>query len=46
MQRVKFGHHNGATGYITEATASGLIYCEALLAPPLFFRIYASRVNL
>jgi hypothetical protein len=40
------GSHNGATGYIPEATASGFIYSEALPTLPLFFRIYASRLNL
>ena len=37
--------HNGASGYVPEATASGFIYSETLPVMPLFFRIYASRVN-
>ena len=40
------GSHNGASGYVPEATASGFIYSEVLVELPLFFRIYASRMNL
>ncbi len=39
------GTHNGAAGYAFEAAASGIIYSEAVLAAPLFFRIYSSRKN-
>ena len=39
------GTHNGASGYISEATSSGIIYSEVFVIPPLFFRIYKSNIN-
>ena len=40
------GSHNGAAGYVAEATASGIIYSEVFITPSPFFRIYASHRNL
>ncbi len=39
------GSHNGAAGYVAEATASGIIYSEVFITPSPFFRIYASHRN-
>ncbi len=39
------GSHNGAAGYVAEATASGIIYSEVFITPTPFFRIYASHRN-
>ncbi len=39
------GSHNGAAGYAAQATACGILYSEALLTPPLHFRIYKSGRN-
>ena len=38
------GVFSGAAGYVSEATASGIIISEAVLTPPVFFRIFASRL--
>ncbi|MBZ0137750.1 MAG: DUF4185 domain-containing protein [Planctomycetes bacterium] len=39
------GSFNGASAYVPEATASGLIYCEAQATAPIVFEMYASRRN-
>ncbi len=39
------GSHNGASGYVTEASGSGMIYSEVMLTEPLEFKIFASHVN-
>ena len=39
------GSHNGASGYISEASGSGLLYSECILAEPFIFKIYASHKN-
>ncbi len=39
------GSFNGASTYVPEATASGLIYCEVQTVAPLVFEMYASRRN-
>ncbi len=39
------GSFNGASAYLPEATASGLIYSEAQAVAPIVFEIYASRRN-
>ncbi len=37
------GTHSGAADFEPQASASGLVYSEVLLTPPLHFRILASR---
>ncbi len=39
------GSFNGAAAYIPQATASGLLYSEAVVTSVVEFRIYASRRN-
>lgn len=39
------GTHSGAADFEVEATASGLVYSEARLTPPLHFRVLASRMH-
>lgn len=39
------GSHNGASGYDPAASASGILYSEAVLTPPIRFRIYRSGLN-
>ncbi len=39
------GSHNGAAGYVKEATSSGIIYSQVFTTPPIYFRIYKSLRN-